>query len=212
MIRINSHSSVHPRRRRRAAAAPPPAVAYAALPSAWPASTSDCRPATWRRGRPWRPRRAFLGRMARATMLDERGERRRHLAGRRLRPSACRAWPPGPRALPSNGKTMSTLRSIDCSKSLRLISSAPPDGTRLATTMTLVCGALDLSQARMRIVSRVAASVSSATTTATCDVVDQVRILDQHVARQVEHRASRTRCAFLPGAGRRRCRRSSAAG
>ncbi len=37
----------------------------------------------------------------------------------------------------------------------------------MATTITLVCGAFDLSQARMRIVSRVAARVSSATTTAT---------------------------------------------
>jgi len=71
-------------------------------------------------------------------------------------------------SLPSHGKTMSTGRSIDCSKSLRLISSAPPDGTRLVTTITLVWGAFDLSQARMRMVSRVAASVSSETTTATC--------------------------------------------
>ncbi len=59
------------------------------------------------------------------------------------------------------------LRSIDCSKSLRLISARRPRGTLLATTITLACGALDLSQERMRMVSRVAASVSSVTTTAT---------------------------------------------
>ena len=70
-------------------------------------------------------------------------------------------------ALASAGETMSMLRSIDCSKSFLEISSAPPEGTRFDTTMTLVCGALVLSQARMRIVSRVAASVSSLTTTAT---------------------------------------------
>src|SRR5262245_38555190 len=34
--------------------------------------------------------------------------------------------------LRSSGKTMSTSRSIDCSKSFLLISSAPPVGTRLA--------------------------------------------------------------------------------
>src|SRR6185369_9782259 len=43
-------------------------------------------------------------------------------------------------AFGSYGKTMSTFRSIDCSKSLRVISSAPPAGTPLAMTMTLVCG------------------------------------------------------------------------
>src|SRR5919107_1481563 len=51
-------------------------------------------------------------------------------------------------SLASYGNTMSTGRSIDCSKSLRLISSAPPDGTPFATTTTLVWGAFDLSQAR----------------------------------------------------------------
>jgi hypothetical protein len=72
-------------------------------------------------------------------------ERRCHLAAGDFA-IGCRAWPPG-RRLGSNGMTMSTLRSIDCSKSLRLISCAPPDGTRLATTITLACGALAFSQA-----------------------------------------------------------------
>ena len=91
-------------------------------------------------------------------------------------------------SLASNGKTMSTGRSIDCSKSLRLISSAPPDGHALATTTTLVCGAFDLSQAR------IADGVARRRQRQLGDdhrdmgIVHQVRILDQHVPRQVEHR------------------------
>ena len=71
----------------------------------------------------------------------QRGERRSHLARRRLRAIGLPSLAAWAASLPSYGMTMSTLRSIDCSKSLRLISSAPPDGTLLATTIDLASAA-----------------------------------------------------------------------
>src|SRR3546814_18160653 len=64
--------------------------------------------------------------------------------------------------LRSKGISTSTLRSIDCSKSLRLLSGAP-GWTRLATTSTRDCGALVLSQVRVRIESRADARVTDRT-------------------------------------------------
>src|SRR5688572_7403374 len=69
-------------------------------------------------------------------------------------------------ALASSGMTMSILRSIECSKSLRL-TSWTFDITLLATTMTRAWPALALSQESRRIASRVAARVKSTTTMTT---------------------------------------------
>ncbi|HXE38871.1 MAG TPA: hypothetical protein VN639_10370, partial [Azonexus sp.] len=64
----------------------------------------------------------------------------------------------------SKGRAMSTLRSIECSKSLRLTSWTAAC-TRLATTITRACGALALSQERMRIASRAEDRVYSVAST-----------------------------------------------
>ncbi len=118
---------------------------------------------------------------------------------------------PATASLASKGSRKSILRSIEPSKSLRLISITAACWILLATTITWVCGAFDLNQLRMRIASRADGERQLGHHHGHLHVGDQVRMLDQHRARQIDHGALEGGADLLLELDRRRRRRSSSA-